>query len=437
MTNNIHSEYRRFLIAYLLTALSICLGTIVNAMLAGHLIGADAVSVINLSTPLLQLYYTIHLLIGAGGGILASYALGEANRTEANDVFTRVLLATMSTGIIISVVGGLVFPEAVANLFCSHSDLQVMNYAYMRPVLLGAPLYILVSVLNTMVAVDGEPRRVSVAIVADNAVAIVLSWLLLTHGIGVEGVCYAILIGHAVGVIVLLSHWAGKAETFRLHLRSTKHTMRRILSTGAPLAVASICLTILLYTANTIVLRTMGRNGIFVLSVALNLLMIYNLFINGSCQTLQSLGAMQIGRGDEGKEDLHYVVTATLKFMTVSLGLLCALVCLYPEGVTALFGGQGEPELMEEAGNILPIFALSFLPYCYLYVAMILLKLFHYDGIALFLSFALSLTVVIVMLIMEHWAPAYIWWSYLIAYVLESVVLAVIILYQRIHLRIV
>ena len=118
------------------------------------------------------------------------------------------------------------------------------------------------------------------------------------------------------------------------HLRMTwQHdhpALGEIISQGAPLAIASICLTLLLYSANTIVLSSVGRVGIF---------------------------------------------------------------------------------------------ALSFIPFCYIYTLMIVYKLYGHHRMALFISFALSLTVIPVMWAVSKWTPDLLWYSYLIAYLIETLLI--------------
>jgi hypothetical protein len=69
------------------------------------------------------------------------------------------------------------------------------------------------------------------------------------------------------------------------------------------------------------------------------------------------------------------------------------------------------------------VFALSFVPFCYIYVLMIVYKLYSHHHMALFISFALSLTVIPVLWIMAKTMPQYIWYSYLIAYMIEAIVI--------------
>ena len=49
---DIHSQFYRYLSAYILVALSGCLGNVVDGIIVGNLISEDGVSAINLSKPI-------------------------------------------------------------------------------------------------------------------------------------------------------------------------------------------------------------------------------------------------------------------------------------------------------------------------------------------------------------------------------------------------
>ena len=59
----------------------------------------------------------------------------------------------------------------------------------------------------------------------------------------------------------------------------------------------------------------------------------------------------------------------------------------------------------------------------YIYVLMVVYKLYNYHKIALFISLALSLMVIPVLWIMAKYDPNYLWYSYLIAYLIEAVLI--------------
>ena len=432
--DNINAQFYRYLWAYILVALSGCLGTVVDGIIVGNLISEDGVSAINLSTPITQFIFTLHLLINAGAGMLVAYALGQKKTDDARRFFTRSLSLTVGLGLVLSIVGGLIFPQQTARMLCDNEQILPLARNYMQVLLIGCPAFILMWGLSTMVGVDGSPRLVSLAVIIDNAVNLFLDIIFIQwFGWGITGSSAATVVGHLVGIAILLSHWR-KPENRRLvpvfSTDGLAATWKRIISQGAPLAVASICLTLLLFSANRIVLSTTGRTGIFVFALCMNLLQVYNLFLSGTCQTLQSLGAIQVGKGDN--QGVRTVIKKGFRFISLAMAVTCLLVWIYPQGIARLFGCD-EPEMLVQSNQALRVFALSFIPFCYIYVLMIVYKLYSHHHMALFISFALSLTVIPVLWLMARMLPDYLWHSYLIAYVIEAI--AIYIMHKSLHLR--
>ena len=413
-------EFRRYLWAAILIALSGCLGNIVDAIIVGNLIGEDGVSAINLSKPMVQLMFTLSMLLSTGAGMLVGYALGKKEKRHAKYIYTQSMLGSLIAGILFTIFAGILFPEQVTRLLCNNEHLFQMTYDYLRIMMLGAPAYMLMWGLSTMVGVDGQPKLVSVAVIVDNVVNLCLDIVFIQWlDWGIIGSSAATVVGHLVGIAILLSHW-WKPEHRRLIPSFAGDNLGSLTSTiikqGAPLAVASISLTLLLLSANTIVLGTLGRTGIFAFAVCMNLLQVYNLFLSGTCQTLQSLGAIQVGKGDT--EGLRLVLRKAFRFITVAMLITCGFVWIDPEAVAKFFGAE-EPAMILETDHALRVFALSFIPFCYIYVLMIVYKLYSHHRLALFISFALSLTVIPVLWLVARVAPEYLWYSYLLAYIIE------------------
>ena len=421
---DITAQFYRYLWAYILVALSGCLGTVVDGIIVGNLISEDGVSAINLSRPITQFIFTLHLLINAGAGMLVAYALGKKQIDEARRYFTRALALSVGLGLLLTIIGGLLFPDQTSRMLCDNMQILPLARDYMQVLLIGNTAYILMWGLSTMVGVDGSPRLVSLAVIVDNVVNLVLDIVFIqVFGWGIAGSSAATVVGHLVGIGILLCHWR-KPENRRLQLTMTFDGLLpswgKIFSQGAPLALASICLTLLLLSANKIVLSTTGRTGIFVFALCMNLLQVYNLFLSGTCQTLQSLGAIQVGKGDNAS--VRSVIKRGFRFITSAMVITCLLVLIFPEGIARLFGCD-EPEMIAQSNQALRVFALSFIPFCYIYVLMIVYKLYSHHRMALFISFALSLTVIPVLWFMAKYMPQYIWHSYLIAYIIEAAVI--------------
>ena len=427
-------QFRRFLWSSILIALSGCLGNVVDGIIVGNLIGEDGVSAINISKPVVQFMFTLSMLLSTGAGMLVGIQLGRKNENKAAYIFTLSVVASMSVGLLMTLCG-LFFPDTITGWLCKNELLYQPTFDYLRVMLLGAPFFMLMWALSTMVGVDGSPRLVSIAILIDNAVNLTLDIVFIKLlGKGIAGSSMATIVGHAVGIAFMCRHFFYKDNHLRPVWKDLEMKARtastQIISQGAPLAIASICLTLLLFSANRIVLGTQGRTGIFAFALCMNLLQIYNLFLAGVCRTIQSLGAIQVGKGDT--EAFHLVLRKSFRFITIAMVVTCAFVWVEPGAIAALFGCD-EPDLLEASKHALRIFAISFIPFCYIYVIMIVYKLYGYHKMALFISFALSLTVIPVLWFVAHRFPGMIWYSYLFAYLIEALL---IVLFHRLgHVR--
>ena len=436
LEGDINKQFYNYLGAYILVALSGCLGNVVDGIIVGNLINEDGVSAINLSKPINQFIFTLHLLINAGAGMLVAYALGKNNIDDARRFFSRALMLSTGIGVLLSIVGGVAFPDQTARMLCSNEHILPLARDYMQVLLLGNPAFILMWGLSTMVGVDGKPKLVSVAVIIDNVVNLLLDIVFIQcFGWGIIGSSAATVVGHLVGIAILLSHWwnpANRRLTLTFKLDGLFTSWQRIISQGAPLAIASISLTLLLLSANTIVLSTLGRTGIFAFAVCMNLLQVYNLFLSGTSQTLQSLGAIQVGKKNE--EGLHTILRRAFRFITAAMAVTCIFVWVFPGMISRLFGAD-EPAMLSESSHALRIFALSFIPFCYIYVIMIVYKLYGQHRMALFISFALSLTVIPVIWVISRVQPDLLWYSYLIAYLIEVVAIYALHRLNHVELR--
>lgn len=424
-----NKEFWVFLWSSILIALSACLGNVLDAIIVGNLIDEDSVSAINISRTMVQFMFTLNMLLATGAGMLVGIQLGKKDTQQASYIFTISMVACVVAGLVIAAIG-FYFPDASTRLFCNNERFFEPTKAYLQVMMIGAPVYLLMWGLDTMVSVDGSPKLVSLSIFVDNLVHLVLDIVFIKYlGWGIASSSVATVIGHVVGIAFMAFHFLSPKNNLRLMWRNNpklytlNSTLKDIISQGAPLAIASICLTLLLFSSNHIVLSTLGRAGIFAFSLCMYMLQIYNLFLGGVCRTIQSFGSIQVGKGDN--EAFLLVQRKSFSFITVAMVITCVVVWVWPESIASLFGAD-EGEFFSESSSALRIFAISFIPFCYIYTIMIVYKLYGYGQIALFISFALSLTVIPVLWIVSEVAPGLLWYSFLIAYIIETAAIFVL-----------
>ena len=437
--------YWRFLWSSILIALSGCLGFVIDAIIVGNLIGEDAVSAINLTNPVLQVMFTLNMLIATGAGMLVGIELGKKNDWGVAWYFTLSMAACVAVGLLFTA-GGIAIPDVVTGWLCSHDGLQPLTHDYLRVMMIGAPAYMVMWALTTMAGVDGSPQLASIAILIDNAVNLSLD-IVFIHllGWGIEGSSTATVMGHLVGIAIICRHFYYKDNHLRLagvsslfpfsHTHSSslpegysiRASLKQIINQGAPLAVACGTLALLFAACNKTVESVQGRIGLFALAVCMNLLQIYNLFLAGVERTIQGLGSIEVGRGDN--VTFRLILRKSFRFITISMLIICLVVWIFPESIARCFGAA-DPAIVNETVSALRPFALSLALWCYIDTLMVVYKLYSYHRMSLFISFIISLMVIPVLWMVAWLAPTLLWYSYLIAYVIE---LLLILLFHRVY----
>ncbi len=432
--------YWRFLWSSILIALSGCLGNVVDAIIVGNLIGEEGVSAINLTKPVVQVMFTLNMLLATGAGMLVGIELGRKNHRGVAYYYTLAMAACLAVGLLFTACG-IAIPDVITKWLCTQEELRPFTHDYLRVMMIGAPAYMVMWALTTMTSVDGSPRLASIAILIDNAVNLSLDLVFIkVLGWGIEGSSTATVIGHLVGIAIICRHFYYKDNHLHLTLRpamqddfssvTLRSSLGKIINQGAPLAVACGTLALLYVACNHAVALVQGKVGLFALAVCMNLLQIYNLFLAGVERTIQSLGSIEVGRGDN--EAFHLILRKSFRFITVSMLIICIVVFVFPQSIARGFGADSEATISETV-SALRAFALSLALWCYIDTLMVVYKLYNYHKMSLLISFMLSLMVIPVLWIVAHFAPSLLWYSYLIAYLIE--LLIIVIIHKAAHLK--
>ena len=430
-------SFFKYVFAFILTALSVELGNILDGVMVGQIIGPDAVAAVGTTLSLLQGYYSVYVLLGGGGGMLVGLAIGKGRRDEASRIFTTAVVAVIGLSLLLSV-AGLVATDAIAAQFCTNPQLQPLATSYMRWMLLAAPVYFGFFLVQTFVAVDGEPGLVTAAVTTDGVVNVGVSVLLMKFtSLGVAGAAIGTVVGHVVASLLLVAlHWFRKsARTSQPLSFSTSQPLnfshvRAMASQGAPLAISSFCTTAQYFCCNRIVMNALGKDGMFVYAVSLNVLPVFQLFIGGASQTMQTLGSVEKGKGGDG---FAQIVRLSYWFLFVTMSLVCIAFWCCPESVVRLFGGGDRPELIPAAASALRLFTPSFVLLALLYVHMVVQKLRGRNAESLFISLTLMLMPVPAMWALARFATDWIWWGYLVGNAVEIALIGSFNSYERIR----
>ena len=408
----VNKTFRSYLFATVLASMALSLGVVVDSIIVGNLLGASALSAVNLTAPVMQLFNALYLALNVGGAVLVAMAIGKQHFDEVNRIFSLSMLLSAIAGLVI-IVFSVLFLDGIVHLLCTNNDLQPLVKEYVRVVLWTSPVYILLPGLCVYVRTDGNPKLASIALIAANVINLGLDVLFIAvFSWGIFSAALATAIGFGVGIVIVATHFLKKGRTIHFCKPVFRRKAGLLLVTGLPLALASVLLTVRLLSVNHIILNSLGTAGISVLAVCLNLLMIAALFISGTVQTMQPVAGVLLGAEDF--RGVRLAIDAALKTLAFCLLPMLMLLLLFPGVLAALFG-LSEITLVTQAKTAIRLFAFCMPLFGLNYLVMAIFQMNGRNKYAIVVSCTQALMVIPVMLTFAflNFAPL-IWLSFAI-----------------------
>ena len=428
---------RTFMLASVLASLAQRLATMTDAIVVSNLIGPDAISAINVVTPIITLFPTISILFGIGGSILAAKAMGRRDADEANRIFTTSLIAALACSAVLTVVLFLLTPQIVALVCPRDSRFFDMAVSFMHIMSLSAIPTVLGFTLQSFVKTDGNPRLVMVAVMSSTALNLVLDIVFVKYfGMSIAGSAWGTIICFLFSTSVCLVHFRSTHSSFRIDWSLLKgklsivHYPLSIIKEGFPASISTLMIGVCVYGFNSIVIHTLGADGMYVWSVCLQLLMLVQLMLGGVGSSIYSIGGLLVGERD--MPGLRILIRRVLVYVGITLLALLFVVEVWPQAFGNLFGGS-DSGMADELHSALRIFALVLLPFALISILNALYQLLGYRTASIVISLGQLAAMVGFVWLFALISPSLLWWGYSASSV--ALLATVLVVTWMMHLR--
>lgn len=412
-----NKAFNSFLLASMSTMAAIQIGDTVDGMMLSHFIGEEAMCSVNICRPIVKGIAALCTLLGASGSMLVGMEIGNHNREKANHVFTDVVMAAVAIGLALLLVG-VVWLRPLTAMLCPEEDLQGLTSEYLSVTLYGAAFCILSGLMAMLVAVDGSPRHVTVAVLLSAISNIVFDFLfIVVMGWGVLGAAWATLLSYLVLLGVLIPHFFRK-DALRLVFSQCFSSLPRCVSIGLPLGIGSLLTAVQIWGNNSIVMTSLGQSGIVALSVCLYMQCISDIIINGAMKAFQPVASILKGAGDN--QGVGLVVRKLYRFLVVTLCMLAIPMVFCPRMIAMGFGVEDPMGFVTTTEALTP-FALNIFLLCMTYPFITIYQLYGNKGIAIFISISKSVAPMFCMWLLAETAKGYIWWGLALGQVITAV----------------
>ena len=357
----IRHTLRHYLAAAIFAGIIIQLNSTIDSMVAGRFIGADAVSVIILALPLVNILMLPGTILLMGTTLLIAPAFGNQDYRRVNRILTVGLAsALVISGIFTALLA--VFAEPVSLFITRDARLQPMLQAYLPFAFVRSFFGLFACAGSQFVQISGRPRLVAWFVGIFGVLNLALDVLFVcVLEMGIRGAAAGTSAAAILGFLVMVPYLLREPRPYRLswpEWARIRGCFREILSRGTPAAMTGVSMIILNLGLNTLVLRMLGADGMFTLSICMQLLMICMLVLTATGGTITGLGGIL-----SGEEDWDGVGRLISVILRLSLGLALGasvLLLAFPAGVASLFGA--DEALAQLSAAPLRIFSGVFLP---------------------------------------------------------------------------
>ena len=338
-------KFKGLLLAGSFTVLANYFVRLSDSVVAGNLLGPNALAGINLVSPILAGISFFSGLVSTGMATNYSLAMGRCDKTRARQFFMQALWMVLGVG---GLLAALVFfgrEEFVAYMDASE-EISSFALSYMSWTGAAIVLECLMGLSIMLGYADGDVKLCTAAyavnFVANLGVSVVaIRW----WNMGAAGCSFATVVADVLSLSVMGAHFFRRSNTFAPVAHFSLRDSWAIMTASFGDAAAFLCDGLLFFFLNKYVIMNFGSAVLPVAGVAVALWGFLE-FFNGIGVAIQPIVTVYYGEGN--MKSVRTVMNAAMKVAVLEGVAFMAIFGLFPGLVTALVGIR-EPELVRQA----------------------------------------------------------------------------------------
>ena len=360
----INKKIHQYILPGVLMTVAMQLGNVVDGMIVGNLLGAEAMAAIEISMPVLLLLQMAAMMLAMGGAAEAAVLLGKRDMEKAGGVFT----ASLAAGLAVSVFFALftpILPGPLAKLLAGNGGLAALAEPYMMVNFAGIPILTVAIIFCYFMNADNHPQLGSALFIIANVVNLVLDFVFIQNfHMGMAGSALSTVIGYLTGMVTVAIYFRSKQRMLRLQKLDKKafQYVGLAVKAGIPSAAFTLMSALKSVIINSAIVRMLGSDPMAVYSVCVNAVLIAELCVGGVIGLIQNIAGILYGERDY--YGIRTLCKRVLAYSYIAIAILLVIFFAVPGAIAGLFGIT-EGDMFALCETALRIFACSFPFYVY------------------------------------------------------------------------
>lgn len=332
---------------------------LVDGIFVGQGIGELGLAAIGLSVPIFTFFTGIELLFGIGGAALASIALGAGKPLKARIIFNSTIYLTIIFGVVLGI-ALFIFREQLATMLGANEILRPYLLEYISVIVLGNAVIMAQSVLCTFARNDCAPTLTMISFITGSLCNIILNYIFIfILGWGMFGAALSTIIGHFVGLLVILKHFVCKDGALHFMLVFSISAFKKSLVSGISPSMSEFAFGAIILFMNLLLSSLDSTQGIAILSI-----MLYIGFVFFGCILALSHGLQPIVSYNFGAKLFERVIfgfkIATTSALIFGVAIYATMFFFTPQ-IARIFLKPSDIALLPELISAVKIYFLGYL----------------------------------------------------------------------------
>lgn len=343
----------RFSIPMLMGNLFQQLYNIVDSIIVGKLVGADALAAVGVTGPMGFFFFALCNGIGAGGGIVTSQSFGSGDTKNVRSCITNVGYIMIAFPFVVGI-AAFFLSGPLLRLLDTPSDIFPEAYTYLRITCIGLVFVSVYNYISSMLRALGDSKTPLYFLIFSCILNIFLDLLFVkTFGMGVFGAGVATLISQFISGAACIVFAFRTNEYFRLSKADMKvnpEVIRRSVKIGVPLSLQFSLIAISTMALQRVV-NTFGAVAVAAFTATSRV----EQLIHQPYQTLSAALSTFSGQnfGARKMDRLLKGYRKGMKLMVIFTGLMLLVMQIFAKQITSIF--INEPEVIEMGAMSLKI----------------------------------------------------------------------------------
>lgn len=351
-----------FFIPNLCAMLALSTYSTIDGIFVGQAIGREAIAAIGVCWPVFPVLIAFELLFGMGAASIASYYLGKGQEHRARLMFSSVCYFAGASSVVFGIIL-CIFVEDIAFALGANDEIMPLVKEYLRITFLGSFIIVLHPLLDIFAINDKRPILAMSAMIIGSVANIILNYLFLfVFDFGIAGSASATIIGHFLGMSVLLSHFITKRGKIYFIKSFRFSFVLASMRNGVPMSFSELSVSYIMVLVNNKLENLGSTDALAVYSILMYSGIVIFTIILSCAEGLQPIASFNYGARQLSRvKNIYKLIVA---FATICGITLYGGFILFDSFIAGLFLGKKDilaDSLLEPTTNAMHIYFLGYI----------------------------------------------------------------------------